>query len=69
MTYDDAMTALNDAVYDAVKAAANEDGAPVDALKRVARDVDFLIDHNATYAEFMDAKAIYEGAKLAGLTS
>lgn len=68
MTYDDAMTALNDAIYAAVRAAGSESGTPVTALKLIARDVDCLIDHRCTWAEFQDAKALYEGAKLAGLT-
>ena len=67
MTYDDAMTALNDAIYTAVRAANNEDGAPVEALRRMAADVDSLIDHRCTVAEMRDAKALYDGAKLAGL--
>ena len=67
MTYDDAMTALNSAVYDAVRAANNEDGAPAAALREIAAEVDCLIDHNCTRAELRDAKALYEGAKLAGL--
>lgn len=67
MTYDDAMTALNDAVYAAVRAADNEDGAPVAALRELAAEIDCLIDHRCTRAEFRDAKALYEGAKLAGL--
>ena len=67
MTYTEAMHALNTAVYDAVRAANNEDGAPVEALKLIARDVDSLIDHGMTYAEMRDARALYEGAKLAGL--
>ena len=69
MTYDDAMTALNDTVYAAVRAADNEDGAPVAALKLIARDVDCLIDHRCTWAEFQEAKALYEGAKRAGITA
>lgn len=68
MTYDDAMEALNSAVYDAVRAANNEDGAPVAALREIAAEVDCLIDHNCTRAELRDAQALYEGAKLAGLT-
>jgi hypothetical protein len=68
MTYDDAMSALNSAVYDAVRAANNEDGAPAAALREIAAEVDCLIDHNCTRAELRDAQALYEGAKLAGLT-
>jgi len=67
--YTDAMTALNDAVYAALRAAQNEDGAPADALREMAAEVDHLIDHNCTRAEMADARAIYEGAKLAGLTA
>ena len=68
MNYDDAMHALNTAVYVAVKAALNEDGAPVESLKLIARDIDCLVDHRCTWAEMQDARALYEGAKLAGLT-
>ena len=68
MTYYDAMAALNDAIYTAVRAANNEDGAPVEALRRMAADVDSLIDHRCTVAEMRDAEALYKGAKLAGLT-
>jgi len=67
MTYDEAMTALNDAAYAAIRAAKNEDGAPVEALRKMAADVDSLIDHGCTVAEMRDARALYEGAKLAGL--
>lgn len=67
MNYDDAMTALNAAIYDAVRAADNHDGAPVHALREIAAEIDCLIDHNCTRAELRDAKALYEGAKLAGL--
>jgi hypothetical protein len=68
MTYDEAMAALNDAIYVAVRAANNEDGAPAEALRKMAADVDSLIDHRCTVAEMRDARALYEGAKLAGLT-
>jgi len=67
MTYDEAMRVLNDAVYDAVRAANNEDGAPAHALREIAAEIDCLIDHGCTRAEMKDAKALYEGAKLAGL--
>lgn len=67
MTYDDAMTALNTAIYDAVRAAHNHDGAPVHALRQIAAEIDCLIDHNCTRAELRDARAPYEGAKAAGL--
>ena len=33
----------------------------------IAAEIDCLIDHNCTRAEFRDAKALYEGAKAAGL--
>ena len=69
MTYQDAMAALNDAAYAALRAAQNEDGAPADALRELAAEVDHLIDHNCTRAEMRDAKALYDGAKLAGLTA
>lgn len=67
MTYDEAMTALNDAAYRAVRAANNHDGAPVHALREIAAEIDCLIDHNCTRQELADAKALYEGAKQAGL--
>lgn len=67
MTYTEAMRALNEAIYDAVRAANNEDGAPAEALKLIARDIDSLIDHGMTYAEMIDARRLYEGAKQAGL--
>ena len=66
--YFEAMHELNDAIYKAVRAADNEDGAPVAALKEIAADIDCLIDHGMTRRAFEDAKALYEGAKLAGLT-
>jgi len=69
MTYADAMTALNDAIYAAVRAADSEDGAPVADLRELAAEIDHLIDHNCTRAEMRDAKALYDGAKLAGLTA
>ena len=68
MTYNDAMHELNEAIYAAVRAADNEDGAPVMALREMAADIDCLIDHGCTRRAFEDAKALYEGAKLAGLT-
>lgn len=66
--YQDAMDDLNEAVYAAVRAAGNEDGAPVGALREIAAEIDCLIDFNCTRKEFADQKALYEGAKLAGLT-
>ena len=69
MTYDDAMRDLNNAIYEAVRAANNEHGAPVHALKIIAGDIDSLIDHGATVAEFEQQRRLYEGAKLAGLTA
>lgn len=67
MTYDEAMTALNDAAYAAVRAADNHDGAPVHALREIAAEIDCLIDHNLTRKELADTQALYEGAKQAGL--
>lgn len=67
MTYDEAMTALNDAAYAAVRAANNEDGAPVFALRDIAAEIDSLIDTGVTRAEFKSQRALYEGEKLAGL--
>lgn len=68
MTYDEAMRELNDAVYAAVRAADNHDGAPAAALRKIAADIDSLIDTGLTRAEFADMRSLYEGAKLAGLT-
>jgi hypothetical protein len=68
MNYDEAMRDLNDAIYAAVRAADNEDGAPVAALREIADDIDSIIDHGVTRAVMKDMRALYEGAKLAGLT-
>lgn len=65
--YMDAMHELNEAVYKAVRAADNEDGAPVSALRELAAEIDCLIDHGCTRRAFEDMKALYEGAKLAGM--
>lgn len=67
MTYRDAIQALSKAAHAATKAAANEDGAPYHALRDLTAEVDCLCDHNCTRAELADARALYEGAKLAGL--
>ena len=67
MTYDDAMAVLNEAVYSAVRAANIEDGAPVHHLREMAAEIDCLIDHRCTRRELADARALYKGAKLAGL--
>ena len=69
MTYDEAMVELNDAIYAAVRAADNEDGAPVHDLRIIAADIDSIIDHGCTVAEFKAQQQLYEGAKLAGLTA
>ena len=66
--YTEALHELNDAIYKAICAADNEDGAPVAALKEIAADIDCIIDHGMTRRAFEDAKRLYEGAKLAGLT-
>lgn len=61
MTYTDAMAELNDAIYAAVRAADDEDGAPVEALRKIAADIDSLIDHRCTAdnqpASFVDVTA------------
>lgn len=67
MTYNEAMEALNEAVYAAVRAADNEDGAPVEALRELAAEVDSLIDHRMTRAEMNDARRLYEGTRQAGM--
>ena len=66
-TYKELMDDLNAAAYAALRAALNEDGAPVDALREIAAEIDSLIDHGVTRAEMRDMLALYEGAKLAGL--
>ena len=67
ITYTDAMAALNEAVYVALRAAGSEEGAPVDALRDLAAEVDSLIDHGATTAEVRRMHALYLGVKAAGL--
>lgn len=67
LSYTDTMHDLNEAIYAAVRAADNEDGAPVKALRELAAEIDCLIDHRCTRAEMADARRLYEGAKLAGL--
>lgn len=59
---------------DAVKAADNEDGAPVDDLRAIKkklddihRDLNSLCDHGMTRRDMQSARALYEGAKVAGL--
>ena len=66
-TYKKAMEDLNLAAYAALRAAVNEDGAHVDALREIAAEIDSLIDHGVTLAEMQDMLALYKGAKLAGL--
>jgi hypothetical protein len=66
-TYKELMNDLNAAAYAALRAAGNEDGAPVDALREIAAEIDSLIDHGVTRAEMQDMLALYKGAKLAGL--
>jgi hypothetical protein len=67
MTYQEAMEELNVAAYAALRAAGNEEGAPVDALCEIAAEIDSLIDHGVTRAEMKDMLALYKGSKLAGL--
>ena len=66
-TYRELMEDLNRAAYAALRAAGNEDGAPVDALCDIAAEVDSLIDHGVTRAEMKHMLALYKGAKQAGL--
>ena len=66
-TYKKAMENLNLAAYAALRAAGNEEGAPVDALCEIAAEIDSLVDHGVTRAEMQDMLALYKGAKLAGL--
>ena len=66
-TYRETMDDLSAAAYAALRAAGNEDGAPVDALREIAAEIDSLIDHGVTRAEMRDMLALYKGAKLARL--
>jgi hypothetical protein len=66
-TYTETMEDLNRAAYAALRAAGSEDGAPVDALREIAAEIDSLIDHGVTRAEMQDMLALHKGAKLAGL--
>ena len=68
-TYAEAMDDLNEAIYAAVRAADNEDGAPVEDLRKMAADIDSLIDHGVTVADMRAMRALYEGAKAAGITA
>ena len=61
------MEDLDRALGRAIKAADNEDGAPVSALRNIAHDVDYLIVYGVTAAEFRQHKKLYEGTKRAGL--
>lgn len=67
MTYLDAMHDLSAAAHKAAKLADSEDGAPYHALRELAAEVDCLMDHNCTRKEMADAKALYQGARQAGL--
>jgi hypothetical protein len=51
MTYEEAMRALNDAAYTALRTAGHKTGAPVDALRKIARDIDSLIDFGVIFDE------------------
>lgn len=67
MTYSEAMDALSDAAYAAVRAADNEDGAPVEALRNLAAEIDSLAVHGMTRDEMDDARRLYEGTRQAGM--
>lgn len=67
MRFDEIMDDLCVAIAAAVDAADNEDGAPYDALRKIQDDIYCLADTNMTRAEFDDMKALYEGARVAGL--
>lgn len=81
MTYRELLEELacdvGDAYLRAVKtvsAADNEDGAPVDDLRAIKkklddihRDLNSLCDHGMTRRDMQSARALYEGAKAAGL--
>jgi hypothetical protein len=66
-TYQETMADLNAAAYAALRAALNEDGAPVNALREIAAEIDSLIDHGVPRAEMRNMLALYKGAKLSGL--
>ena len=68
-TYAEAMTDLNEAINAAVRAADNEDGAPVEDLRKMAADIDSLIDHGCTRAEIDAAAALWRGMRQAGMVS
>lgn len=65
--YIEALQALNEAAYKAMRAADNEDGAPVEALRQIAWDTDYLVDHGVTRAEFKRLRASYDAENAAGL--
>ena len=79
--YTDTMHDLNAKMYDALraclaamKAADNEDGAPKSDIENLyhdlrhhCADVDSLIDNGMTVKDMRSARALYEGAKVAGL--
>ena len=66
-TYEEAMDDLYVAAHEALRAALNEDGAPVEALRELAAEIDSLLDHGVTRKEMADMLALYKGAKMAGL--
>ena len=65
----EAMRKLNNAAYEAARIAAGDKAPQAAVLYDIARDVDCLIDHGVTVAEFEQQQRLYEGAKLAGLTA
>jgi len=55
MNYDQAMKALNEAIYKAVRCA-NRERKPVTALSEMAYDIDHIIDHGMTREEMRHIK-------------
>lgn len=65
--YDEAMHELSAAGHKAAKLAQSEEGAPEYELRELAAEIDCLLDHNCSRKDMADAKALYEGARQAGL--
>lgn len=65
--YTKAMEVTRLCLLAAVRAAGNEDGAPEAALRDLAAEFDSLMDHGVTRSEMRSMRALYDGAKAAGL--
>jgi hypothetical protein len=66
-TYKKAMENLNLAAYAALRAAGNEEGAPVDALCEIAAEIDSLIDHGVTLRRDARHAGPIQGCKAGGV--